>query len=122
MTDPPPLEDTAQLVAEVVVPDLERTVAFLVALGFHIERNAGTFAVLRWDDSLLFIAEDAKALVENRWVNVRVMVPDVNAKWNEVMRMGARIVVPVGDRDYGLRDFIVAVPGGMEVRFAQVLP
>ncbi len=113
-------ENSAQLVAEVVVPDLGKTIDFLTALGFRVERIDGTFAVLRWDDSYLFVAEDAGATTTSRWINIRVIVPDVDAMWTKAQQLG-RIVNMIGDRSYGLRDFIVAGPGGVEVRFAQVI-
>jgi predicted enzyme related to lactoylglutathione lyase len=114
-------EDSAQLVAEIVVPNLGETMAFLEALGFRTERIDGTFAVLRWDDAYLFIAEDAGATVKERWINVRVIVPDVDAMLEKATRLGGRVVSSIGDRDYGLRDFIVSGPGGIEIRFAQVI-
>jgi len=114
-------EDSAQLVAELVVPHLGETVAFLARLGFRVARDSGTFAVLRWDDCYLFVAEDAAATVENRWINIRVIVPDADVMWEKATRLGARIVTTIGDRPYGLRDFIVAGPGGIEIRFAQVI-
>jgi catechol 2,3-dioxygenase-like lactoylglutathione lyase family enzyme len=113
-------EDSAQLVAEVVVPDLDETIGFLVALGFRVERIDGTFAVLRWDDSYLFVAENDAATTTSRWIYIRVIVSDVDAMWLKATQLG-RIVNTIGDRTYGLRDFIVAGPGGVEIRFAQVI-
>jgi hypothetical protein len=113
-------EDSAQLVAEVVVPDLGQTIDFLTALGFRVARIDGTFAVLRWDDSYLFVAEDAGATTTSRWINIRVIVPDVDAMWAKATQLG-RIVSTIGDRNYGLRDFIVAGPFDVEIRFAQVI-
>ncbi|HXH92368.1 MAG TPA: VOC family protein [Thermoanaerobaculia bacterium] len=113
-------ENSAQLVAEVVVPDLGKTIDFLTALGFRVERIDGTFAVLRWDDSYLFVAEDAGAKTTARWINIRVIVPDVDAMWSKATQLG-RIVTMIGDRSYGLRDFIVAGPFGVEIRFAQII-
>jgi hypothetical protein len=49
------------------------------------------------------------------------MVPVVDAMWEKATRLG-RIVTTIGDRSYGLRDFIVAGPGAVEIRFAQVMP
>ena len=50
--------------------------------------------------------------------NIRVMVPDVDNHWRLANEIGARIIVPVDDRYYGLRDFIIADPDGFGVRFA----
>ncbi len=115
-------ENDAQLVTEVVVPDLARTLAFLVALGFRVDRKDGGFAVLRWDEAFLFVAEDLRAIAERRWVNVRVMVPDADAIRTRAIQLGGELAAEIGDRSYGLRDFIVRVPGGIEIRFAQILP
>jgi hypothetical protein len=49
-----------------------------------------------------------------------VIVPDVDVMWTKATQLG-RIVNTIGDRSYGLRDFIVAGPGGVEIRFAQVI-
>lgn len=116
-----PSEHSAQLVTEIVVPDLTRTLAFLTGLGFVAERRTEGFAVLRWDEALLFIAEDAAALVGARWCNVRVIVPDADAMLEKAQRLGGRILNPIGDRSYGLRDFIVVAPGDVEIRFAHRL-
>jgi catechol 2,3-dioxygenase-like lactoylglutathione lyase family enzyme len=121
MTNPPLSEQSAQLVAEAVVPDLNQTVAFLVALGFRVDRTTQGFAVLRWENSYLFVAEDSGALTEKRWVNIRVIVPSADAMWEKVAQIGGRIVTTIADRPYGLRDFVLAAPGGVEIRFAQIL-
>lgn len=111
----------AQLVAEVVVPDLKVTLDYLVSLGFIVERTSETFAVLRWESSRLFLAQDSAATVVERWVNIRVIVPDVDAMWDKVARVGGQVISAIGDRSYGLRDFIVRGPGGVEIRFGQFL-
>ena len=46
------------------------------------------------------------------------MVPNVDDYWQLVNAMGARILVPIADRYYGLRDFIFADPDGYGLRFA----
>ncbi len=94
MTD----EFAAQLVPEIVVTDLEATLPFLLELGFALQRRTGTFCVLRWDDSILFVAEDAKAVTGKRWFNVRVIVPDVDAMWRKAAEMHAPAINPIGDR------------------------
>ena len=49
------------------------------------------------------------------------MVPDVDRYWTLCQEMQARIVAPIGNRYYGLRDFTVADPDGYGVRFASRL-
>lgn len=46
------------------------------------------------------------------------MVRDVESYWNLAGELGARMLVPLADRDYGLRDFTIADPDGFGVRFA----
>ena len=50
--------------------------------------------------------------------NLRIMVADVNEHWERVQGSGARVLKPIGDRYYGLRDFTIADPDGFTVRFA----
>ena len=49
------------------------------------------------------------------------MVPNVDDYWKLVKEMGAQIVIPIADRYYGLRDFIISDPDGFGVRFATCL-
>ena len=49
------------------------------------------------------------------------MVPDVDRRWERVTAMRARIIDPIADRDYGLRDFIFTDPDGFGLRFASLL-
>jgi uncharacterized glyoxalase superfamily protein PhnB len=49
------------------------------------------------------------------------MVPNVDDFWRIANEIGARIVVPLGDRYYGLRDFTLTDPDGFGIRFASVL-
>ena len=50
-----------------------------------------------------------------------MMVPNVDDYWRRINEMGAQIIVPIADRYYGLRDFIIADPDGFGVRFASKL-
>jgi catechol 2,3-dioxygenase-like lactoylglutathione lyase family enzyme len=123
------VDPTEQLVTEILVRDIARSVAFYRALGFDLLRDGGNFVELTWEEHRLFLAEasafdlpDVLVLDEDspRFPvgNVRVMVPDVDECWQLVNEMRAPIVVPIGDRSYGLRDFTIADPDGFGVRFA----
>jgi catechol 2,3-dioxygenase-like lactoylglutathione lyase family enzyme len=124
------VEPTEQLVTEILVRDMHRSVEFYRRLGFELLRDAGDFVELTWDDHRLFLAEatafrDVDVVAGTAppfpTANVRVMVPDVNRYWKLANDMGARVVVPIGDRYYGLRDFTIADPDGFGVRFASRL-
>ena len=125
------VDATEQLVIEILVRDIRRSTEFYRRLGFELLRDGGDFVELTWEDHRLFLAElsafrDAGPLEPAEPppfppANVRVMVPDVDRHWRTANEMGARIVVPIGNRYYGLRDFTIADPDGFGVRFASTL-
>jgi catechol 2,3-dioxygenase-like lactoylglutathione lyase family enzyme len=124
----PPVE---QLVTEIVVRDIKRSIDFYRRLGFELLRDAGDFVELTWDDHRLYLAElsafpeigviELPAPPKFPLANIRVMVPDVDDRWRAAKEIGAQIVIPVGDRYYGLRDFTLADPDGFGIRFASRL-
>ncbi len=50
------------------------------------------------------------------------MVPNVDDCWQLANDIAARVIIPIADRYYGLRDFTIADPDGFGVRFARALP
>ena len=122
---------TEQLVTEIVVRDIKGSAAFYGALGFELLRDGGDFMELTWEDHRLFLAEvsafrgvDGAGLPPRPALpsaNVRVMVPNVDDYWKLANEIGAPVVVPIADRYYGLRDFMIADPDGFGVRFASLL-
>ncbi len=120
----PYVEPTEQLVTEIFVRDLQQSIDFYGSLGFELVRREGTFAELSWEKHLLFLDEhkNQPAPPERPLANVRVMVPDVDRYWSLCEKLHARVVAPIDDRYYGLRDFMVADPDGYGVRFASLLP
>ena len=115
----PYVPPTEQLVVEVYVRNLSRAVDFYRSLGFEILGRKAGFAVVTWEGHRLFLDErphdDPPAAPQ---ANVRVMVADVDAWWRRATAVGARVLAPVADRDYGLRDFTIADPDGFGIRFA----
>ena len=125
------VDPTEQLVTEIFVRDIRRSTDFYRRLGFAVLRDAGDFVELTWEDHRLFLAElsavhdvrapEMTAVPDFPVANVRVMVPDVDEHWRRANEIGARVVVPIGDRYYGLRDFTIVDPDGFGVRFATTL-
>jgi catechol 2,3-dioxygenase-like lactoylglutathione lyase family enzyme len=125
------VQSTEQLVTEIVVRDIERSTAFYRRLGFTLLRDAGDFAELTWEDHRLFLAQisafdgmkqfELPPPPQFPLANIRVMVPNVDDHWRVANEIGAEIVLPIGDRYYGLRDFTIADPDGFGVRFATLL-
>jgi uncharacterized glyoxalase superfamily protein PhnB len=46
------------------------------------------------------------------------MVPNVDQYWNLAIEKGAKILSTIENRYYGLRDFTIAGPDGLALRFA----
>lgn len=117
------VDSTEQLVVELLVSNLDRSIDFYTALGFTLLRREGSFAALAWEEHRLFLDEVVHAISTARpMMNVRIMVADVDACWSRAGELGSRIVAPIADRHYGLRDFTIADPDGFGVRFASWLP
>lgn len=118
------VDPTEQLVPEILVRDIRRAVAFYQALGFEVIGDRGDFVALAWEGHRLFLDErpDLPPPPDVPMANVRVMVPDVDRCWRLAGELGARVIAPIADRAYGLRDFTVADPDGFGVRFATRLP
>jgi len=123
---------TEQLVTEILVADIERSVRFYRELGFTLLRDGGDFVELVWEEHRLFLAElsafrdaagaEPPSRAKFPRANVRVMVPDVDACWAKAQELGVEVVLPIADRYYGLRDFTIADPDGFGIRFASALP
>jgi catechol 2,3-dioxygenase-like lactoylglutathione lyase family enzyme len=125
------VEPTEQLVTEIFVRQMKRSVEFYRGLGFELLRDSGDFVELTWEEHRLLLAE-VSAVHDVDYselgpppqfpvANVRVMVPNVDACWKVASDLGARVIVPIEDRYYGLRDFMIADPDGFGVRFASSL-
>lgn len=124
------VDPTEQLVTEIVVRDIQRSIRFYCQLGFKVLQDSGDFVELTWEDHQLYIAElSAYREIRREEVelpdppkfplaNVRIMVPNADDYWKLANEMGVQIVVPIADRYYGLRDFIISDPDGFGIRFA----
>lgn len=114
--------DDRQLVIEIHVTDLVRSVKWYRNLGFDVIEEKETFVALGWEDGRLFLKEHPEwADADVTYANVRVLVPDVDRHWERASELGLNIVVPIGDRVYGIRDFTVADPDGFGIRFGTSL-
>eukprot|EP00475_Leptophrys_vorax_P018590 TRINITY_DN25450_c0_g2_i1.p2 TRINITY_DN25450_c0_g2~~TRINITY_DN25450_c0_g2_i1.p2 ORF type:complete len:142 (-),score=29.90 TRINITY_DN25450_c0_g2_i1:88-513(-) len=119
---------TEQLISEVYVGDLDASMKFLQTCGFSVVRAEPMFAEMKWGENLLFLeqVQDFAELLpsvghKGLAANIRVMVRDVDFFYEIAKRESHRLIVDIGDRYYGLRDFTVAGPGGIGLRFATSL-
>ena len=111
-----------QLVVEIFVCDARQSKTFYEELGFEVAEDRGSFVVLTWEGHELFLDErpDLPASATPQ-ANVRVMVADVDAYWHRALGMSATVLAPIGDREYGLRDFTALDPDGFGIRFGSRL-
>ena len=119
----PYVHPTEQLVVEIFVRDVARSKAFYRDLGFEVLSDRGSFVVLGWEGHRLFLDErrDLPPSPAQPRANVRVMVADVDRYWERARAMGAPVLAPIADREYGLRDFTILDPDGFGVRFGTPL-
>ena len=109
-----------QLVVALYVSDMGEAVSFYQSLGFLLVRDEGTFVELRWEETPLFLVEMERMPPPppRPFGDLRILVPDVDHFWDLARELRLKIVRPIENRNYGLRDFIIAGPGGLAVRFA----
>src|SRR5262245_6560736 len=114
------VDPTEQLVTEIVVRDIRRSVDFYRRLGFELLRDGGDFVELTWEDHRLFLAElsafrDARGAALTTpppfpIANVRVMVPNVDEYWKLANEVGARSIIRLYDGYSGFRYITFVVP------------
>lgn len=130
--DLPYVQPQWQLVLEIYASSVQSSIDFYTNLGFTLEWSVPNyFAQLSWDDGcLLFLKatpkSDATAHIishSRRTVgNLRIMIPDVDAKYEQCLQLGYTVVQELGDRKFVLRDFVVRDPDGFKIRFESFLP
>ncbi len=122
-------ESTIPVAPEFFVRDLSASLGFYIqALGFRAVRTEASFAVVALGDAYVLLAVADKTTPSTReWpaiaarrigCNIRIMVDDIEAIHRRVSKHGVAVVHEIGDREFGLRDFIVADPDGFLLRFA----
>jgi catechol 2,3-dioxygenase-like lactoylglutathione lyase family enzyme len=113
-------DEYEQLVIELYVRDFKASCEFYQAFGFRMVRDEGDFAELQWEDALLFLEANPNALPPPSFPvgNMRILVPNVDDYWALSQQMGVQVIRPLENRSYGLRDFTIAGPDGLALRFA----
>jgi catechol 2,3-dioxygenase-like lactoylglutathione lyase family enzyme len=113
-----------QLILELYVRNISASAEFYQRFGFRLLRAEPHFVELGWDDTQIYLEEIEDAPAPNGPIvgNVRVLVPDVDRYWQLAQTMGCPVIRPIEDRYYGLRDFTIAGPDGIGLRFATRLP
>ena len=128
-------KELAPLAVEFSVADVaEASRYYADTLGFTVLRTAlagdePVFAIAYLGEAIVMFMLDrfyagTRADLDYRGagIDVRLMVPDVDGVYERVREAGVEVMNPIGDREYGLRDFIMRDPFGFRLRFASPLP
>lgn len=125
MNEPPlnhslnePLHD--QLILELYTRNISASVEFYQRFGFRLLTTQPHFVELGWDRAQIYLEEieDAPEPYSRLVGNIRVLVPDVDRYWALAQELGCTVIRPIENRYYGLRDFTIAGPDGVGLRFA----
>jgi len=130
MADP---KELAPLAVELFVPNVTEAARYYAdTLGFTILRtdppDEPVFAIAHLGEAVVMFMSDRfyagpRSDLDYRGagVDIRLMVPDVDSVYERIRAAGLEVLHPIGDRDYGLRDFITRDPFGFRLRFASAL-
>jgi predicted enzyme related to lactoylglutathione lyase len=106
------------------VADLEPSIEHLVTVfGFEVEvlEDEMGLALLRQGAVGLAIVRTPHPAV-NETTAVYVTVTEVEALHETSVDRGATVVNPLTDHPWGLRDFVVEIPGGHRLAFGERIP
>lgn len=112
-------EQFYQAAPVLTVPDVPATAAFYrTTLGFRSDPGADTsdYMVVWRDNAAVHLAKGEHAPMG---VRLFFWVRDVNALYDDVVRQGVAIDVPIGTRPYGIRDFSICDPNGVVLVLGQ---
>ena len=127
--------EEAPVAPEFFVSDVGAAIQFYTdKLGFRLVRlepegtpgPTSVFAVVDLGEAQILLANESLYAGEHlrergAGVDIRIMVPDVDAIYQRCHENSVAIVHDIADRYYGLRDFIIADPNGFRLRFAAPL-
>lgn len=123
MTAPGPIDiDCEQQHASLNAPDLEAAIEFYTTkLGFRLSFTWGdppTMAGVSLGSVQMFLERGSPG---PSGCSVSFMVSDVDALYSFQQTNGVEIIVPIADREYGIRDYRVRDLNGYELNFGQHL-
>jgi uncharacterized glyoxalase superfamily protein PhnB len=94
-------------------------------LGFDLDFTAPGWEFLSFGDFKVMLGECADAMAaeatgDHSWF-AHCLVEDVDDVYREFNERGARVLTPIGDRPWGIRDFSVVTPDGHRITFGQLI-
>jgi predicted enzyme related to lactoylglutathione lyase len=109
-----------QIAPAFAVRDLDAMVEFYGnALGFEARYKSGVYAVLSSDDVQLHLYPERDGFKAGQ-SSAYIFVQNVDAVYEKASKL-AKVVHPIADQEYGLRDFLMEDPEGNRIGIAQRL-
>lgn len=102
------------------VKDMETSLAYYQnTLGFEVTftwEEPVTYAVLsRGNITINLVIRDDMPADYKPLAALYIFVHDVDALWADFTAKGAKVLNPIGDREYGMRDFDIQDPNGYRI-------
>jgi catechol 2,3-dioxygenase-like lactoylglutathione lyase family enzyme len=112
------------MAVDLYVSNIQVSSEFYKSLGFKVVKKEGNTAELRLEKATLFLEENSEAPSPASYPvgSVLILVPNVEHYWVLSQKLGIPSIQPIENRYYGLRDFTVAGPDGLGLRFATPIP
>jgi predicted enzyme related to lactoylglutathione lyase len=107
-----------QIAPAFAVRDMDAMIGFYgKALGFETRYKSDVYAVLQSGDAQLHLYPERDGFQAGQ-SNAYIFVQGVDAIF-EKARTSAKIVHPIADKEYGLRDFLMQDPEGNRIGIAE---
>jgi predicted enzyme related to lactoylglutathione lyase len=120
-------DEFVPLAVELFVPDVAVATAYYRdVLGFSVKREDDGFAVVTLGSAVIMLAHQSGRRDTDQLppeyrggaIDTRIIVPDVDETYRVFRENGVTVHREIGDRDYGLRDFIIKDLNGFRLRLA----
>lgn len=108
------------------VKDLDSASAYFKdKLGFDLDFTAPGWEFLSFGDFKLMLGECSDALSaeqtgDHSWF-AHCVVENIDDVYNEFIERGAKILSPIRDQPWGIRDFSIVTPEGHRIVFGQLI-
>ncbi len=107
------------------VSDIEKSIDFYAnRLGFHVDFRFGdpvTYVGLSLGNVCLHLSSSYPYKNNTGHGNLYITAEEVDGVYRQLREAGVEFYCPIGNREYGLRDFAIADPDGNQIGIGAVL-
>lgn len=98
------------------VTDIEKAIEFYTEnFGFEVDFRHGAYVGLSVGDVCLHLSSFYPYKNNTGHGNLYIFFEEVDDLYNRLVKAGVEFYFPIGDRDYGMRDFSVKDPDGNQI-------